>query len=97
MSAFHFQPAIEPQRTLGKSPFRLEDIGDMPAVFGEPIAHVGQIPFVRDARFAPIGSEGLWANRPPTVLAARRRRRLPFVMATGRIITQQEIDDALDD
>lgn len=97
MNTFYFQPAIEPQRTLGESSFRLERRGTSPVIFEEPISRVPQTSFAPDARFAPMDSEDLWTNRRPNSGSARPRRRLPVVKATGRIITQQEIDDALDD
>lgn len=96
MIALHYQPAIEPQRTFGESPFRLEPAGSMSQVFHQSITRGGQIPFTPGLRFAAAGSDDFWANRCPAGLPAHRRR-LPVIRATGRIITQQEIDDALDD
>jgi hypothetical protein len=97
MSTLVYQPIIEPQRTLSESAFRLAQSEVMPAVPEESIAHAGQLPLIPNVRFAPIGSDDLWTNRPPTRATARRQRFLPVVKATGRTITQQEIDDALDD
>ena len=87
------QPSLEAQRTLGKSSFRfegLEFLGTWPVP--------DQQTFVRSTvRFAPVADENLWANRPPAVPPNKRRRRYPIVKASGRIITQQEIDDAMDE
>lgn len=95
MNALQYQPVIEPQRTFGESPFRLEVGGSIPQLYDQLTAPA-QLPFGPGASFAPAATDDLWANRRPVVLSSRRRR-LPVVPATGRIITQQEIDDALDD
>jgi hypothetical protein len=97
MSALASQPVIEPQPAFGESAFRLAHTGAMPSVSVQSMAHVGQIPLIPNTRFAPIGSDDLWANRSPARAATRLKRILPVVKATGRIITQQEINDALDD
>jgi hypothetical protein len=93
MSANRFQPAIEPQRTLGDSPFRLGPPETLPRL----VEGDRQIAAVWNAHFAPIGAAELWANRYPIIAQGRPRRAFPIVKASGRIITQQEIDDALDD
>ena len=96
MSVLTYQPAIEPQLTLGESPFRIEHAGSIPQIHKWLFKHVEQPPAVFGSSFAPAGSDDLWANRRPLARPSRRRR-LPVVPATGRVITQQEIDDAFDD
>ena len=96
MKSLHYQPAIEPQRSFGESPFRLEHAGRIPQMFDQLSARARQLPFVLGASFAPAIRDDLWSNRRTADLNARRHR-LPVVEATGRVITQQEIDDALDD
>jgi len=95
MSSPHYQPAIEPQRTFGGSPFRLEHSDRMPQTIDRPVSHALQIPLIFSARFAPSGFDALWTKHRTTERLVRQRH-LPVVKATGRIITQQEIDDALD-
>ena len=97
MSILVYQPIIEPQRSFSESAFRLAHTGAMPSISEASIAHAGQPPLISNARFAPIGSDDLWTNRPRARAATRLLRFLPVVKATGRTITQQEIDDALDD
>jgi hypothetical protein len=38
MSALPYQPALEPNRTFGESPFRLEPSGGIAHAFSQPIA-----------------------------------------------------------
>ena len=54
--------------------------------------------FAVNLPFAPMASEDLATNRNRTVRrTARPRRKLPIVRYTGRLITDQEIEDALAD
>lgn len=97
MSAPCFQPAIEPEPTLGGSPFRVTIAGTVSWFTPVPITRFGQLSFGSITPFAPIASDAPWANRTPAVLQARTPRRFPVVRATGRIITQREIDGSLDE
>jgi len=92
-----FQPPIPNQRTLGgpayfrdESQFRSETF---PAPFEGAIVDLNL-----RIHFAPVASDELMENRPKTNRPTPgRKRTLPVIKATGRTITQAEIDDALDD
>jgi hypothetical protein len=93
MSTFHFQPEIRPQPTLGTSPFRVE----LPELFITSLETDRRTAGPLSAPFSPIAAENLWTNQPSRSHQERRRRAFPVVKASGRAITQSEIDDALED
>ena len=96
MKTTYYQPAIEPERSFGDSPFRLQKPEVSISTF-ERFVRFGVQPVFSPHWFSPIGSECFWTNQAPLAVLKQAKRRLPVVKATGRIITQQEIDDALDD
>lgn len=95
MTALHCQPAIAPGRTLGESPFRFQLAGTKLEALRPATLQSPRSPFVPDADLARIRADDLWLNRHPASVPTRRK--LPTVAATGRVITRQEIDDAMDD
>ena len=97
MKARTFQPVIEPERTLGASPYAVTVFQGAPLFPALPIACFGQMALGSNTPFAPSAPAELFGNCRPAAQPPKPISSLPVVKATGRIITQQEIDDALDD
>jgi hypothetical protein len=89
MSTSHFQPEIRPQRTLGSSPFRFE----RSELFLTSVKAGRQVAALISSPFSPIAAENLWSNQPSRSQHGRRKQTFPVVIASGRVITQNEIDD----
>lgn len=96
MIIVNYQPSIEARRALGGSPFRLAGGRELTGVaqMADPQLHVLRRPP------APAFAAVSRLISPPIVRAneiIHRKRQLPIVRATGRVITQQEVEDACDD
>ena len=94
----YFQPPIDPLPALGESAFRFQRVKPMIQIYAPPNPQRASLTFAVNLPFAPMASEDLATNRNRTVQhTARLRRILPIVTSTGRLITEQEIEDALAD